>query len=85
MTRATLLVGDHIDSRRRRSSHLVWSSYTTALRYMVCHIPAVTAPGTTNDYNNVNYQALGFVLEAATGQSYATYLSQKLWQPLATL
>ncbi|HWH70475.1 MAG TPA: serine hydrolase [Candidatus Sulfotelmatobacter sp.] len=54
----------------------------TNLRYVVDQIPAVTAPGTTNDYNNVNYQALGFVLEAATGQSYAAYLSEKLWQPL---
>src|SRR3977135_861938 len=39
-------------------------------------------PGATNDYNNANYQALGFVLEAATGQPYATYLSERLWKPL---
>jgi CubicO group peptidase (beta-lactamase class C family) len=54
----------------------------TDLRYVIRHIPAVIEPGTTNNYNNANYQALGFVLEAATGQSYATYLSEKLWKPL---
>ena len=54
----------------------------TDSRSMVSHVPLVVAPGTTNSYNNANYQALGFVLEAATGQPYAAYLSQKLWQPL---
>ncbi len=54
----------------------------TDLRAVVRNIPAVSAPGETNDYNNANYQALGFVLEAATGQRYATYLSEKLWKPL---
>ncbi len=30
----------------------------------------------------MNFQALGFVLEAATGLRYAEYLSEKLWKPL---
>jgi CubicO group peptidase (beta-lactamase class C family) len=42
----------------------------------------VERPGARFDYNNVNYQALGFVLEKATGRRFALYLSDKLWGPL---
>ncbi len=38
--------------------------------------------GSTFSYANTNSQLLGLVLEAATGQPYAQYLSQRLWQPL---
>jgi CubicO group peptidase (beta-lactamase class C family) len=54
----------------------------TDMRYVVDNIPAVAEPGTAFDYNNVNFQALAFVLEAATGRRYASYLSEKLWAPL---
>jgi CubicO group peptidase (beta-lactamase class C family) len=54
----------------------------TNMRYVVDNIPAVAEPGTKFDYNNVNFQALGFVIQAATGKRYATYLSEKLWRPL---
>lgn len=54
----------------------------TDMRYIVDHVEAVEEPGRRFDYNNVNSQALGFVLEAATGRRYAEYLSEKLWKPL---
>lgn len=54
----------------------------TDLRYVVDHVVAETEPGQRFDYNNVNFQTLGFVLEAATGRRYADYLSEKLWQPI---
>jgi CubicO group peptidase (beta-lactamase class C family) len=54
----------------------------TDLRYVVDHVKAVEGPGRRFDYNNVNFQALGFVLEATTGRRYAEYLSEKLWKPL---
>jgi CubicO group peptidase (beta-lactamase class C family) len=54
----------------------------TDARYVVEGAPLVCAPGTRYDYNNVNYQALGMILEAATGRRYAQYLSEKLWVPL---
>jgi CubicO group peptidase (beta-lactamase class C family) len=54
----------------------------TDLRYVVDNVPAATEPGRNFDYNNVNFQALGFVLEAATGRRYADYLSEKLWKPI---
>jgi hypothetical protein len=54
----------------------------TDLRYVVDNIPAESGPGRRFDYNNVNFQALGFVLESATGRRYPDYLSEKLWQPI---
>ena len=54
----------------------------TDMRYVVDNIPAVAEPGTKFDYNNVNFQAIGFVIQAATGKRYAAYLSEKLWTPL---
>lgn len=34
-------------------------------------------------YNGINPQALGILLQRATGQKYSTYLSDNLWKPLA--
>ena len=54
----------------------------TDSRYVVDNVPAVEEPGRRYDYNNVNFQVLGVVLEAATGRRYADYLSEKLWKPI---
>lgn len=40
------------------------------------------APGTYFEYNNASSQLLLLLLERATGQRYADYLSSRLWQPL---
>jgi len=40
------------------------------------------APGTRFDYNNVGPQALGIILQRATGQNYANYLSKNLWKKI---
>lgn len=40
------------------------------------------APGEVFDYNNVNSELLGLIVERATGLRYAQYLSTRLWQPL---
>lgn len=45
-------------------------------------IPAQRPPGEVYEYNNVNSQLLALVLERATGEPFATYLSSRLWQPL---
>lgn len=45
-------------------------------------VPAAEPPGARFDYNNVNTQVLSLMLERVTGERYARYLSQKLWQPL---
>jgi CubicO group peptidase (beta-lactamase class C family) len=39
-------------------------------------------PGEVFDYSNFNSQILSLVLERATGESFANYLSTRLWQPL---
>src|SRR3954454_2920794 len=54
----------------------------TDSRYVVDNVPAVEEPGRRYDYNNVNFQVLGVVLEAATDRRYAEYLSEKLWKPI---
>ena len=54
----------------------------TDLDYVLRNIPLVREPGRQFDYNNANFQALGLVLERATGRRFADYLSEKLWRPL---
>lgn len=39
-------------------------------------------PGENYSYNSATTAILGLVIERATGQSYAQYLSRKVWQPL---
>jgi CubicO group peptidase (beta-lactamase class C family) len=45
-------------------------------------IPTVAPPGETYAYNNANSQILGLVLQRATGEPYAEYLSSRLWQAI---
>lgn len=40
------------------------------------------APGSRYDYNNINSELLGMVLERVYGQRYSTLLEQKLWRPM---
>ena len=49
---------------------------------LVLTIPAEKSPGISFDYNNINSEILGIILEKATGQKYYDYLSEKLWKPL---
>jgi CubicO group peptidase (beta-lactamase class C family) len=51
-------------------------------REIVTSLALQTKPGSSFLYNNANSQLAGFVLEAATGQRYVDYLSEKLWQPI---
>jgi CubicO group peptidase (beta-lactamase class C family) len=41
-------------------------------------------PDTEFDYNSVNPEALGILLERATGKRYSQYLSNALWQHIGT-
>jgi CubicO group peptidase (beta-lactamase class C family) len=45
-------------------------------------IPLEQQPGEVYSYNNFNSQLLSIVLERATGEPFADYLSTRLWQPL---
>lgn len=64
------------------SSDLVQMYGGTDVDAIALAVPAIKPPGQTFEYNNVNTQILGLVLERATGEEYADYLSSRLWQPL---
>lgn len=38
-------------------------------------------PGTEHKYESMTSQILGVVIQRATGQSYTSYLSEKVWKP----
>ena len=54
----------------------------TRLRELVTSQPAEAPRATRWRGNALDAQALGLILETATGKSYASYLSSRLWQPL---
>jgi CubicO group peptidase (beta-lactamase class C family) len=55
----------------------------TKLEPFVLSIPAAEPPGKRYEYNNVNSQVLGVILERVYGQRYSTLLSEHLWKPIA--
>ena len=46
------------------------------------HLPLNFAPGTHYRYSNEGYQALGYVIERVSGQSYAAFIEQHILGPL---
>ena len=70
---------DDTDSLRSDLVRMYGSSDADAV---ALKIPAIQAPGQVYNYNNANTQILSEVLERATGERYADYLSTRLWQPL---
>jgi CubicO group peptidase (beta-lactamase class C family) len=46
---------------------------------VVTRLPAEKPPGAEFQYSNANAQALGIVIQNATGKRYAQYLSERLW------
>ena len=42
----------------------------------------INTPGENFSYDSATTAILGLIIERATGQSYAQYLSEKVWQPL---
>ena len=70
------------DNTENLGSDLVQMYASTDADAVALKIPAVQSPNQAFDYNNANTQILGEVLEQATGERYADYLSTRLWQPL---
>ncbi len=54
----------------------------TDIEASVLSLPAASPPGGAYRPNEVEAQILGHVLEGATGEPYARYLSRRLWQPV---
>jgi len=59
-----------------------WLYSGNTLPYVLKTPMADWNPGTRFDYNNINAELLGTVLERASGKRYADYLEQKLWRPM---
>lgn len=54
----------------------------TDVRGYTLAVPARNPPGTRFEYNNMNAQILGLLLEQVYGERYARLLSRLLWRPL---
>lgn len=64
------------------SSDLVKMYLSSHAEQVALKIPQVEPPRQRYDYNNVDSQILSIILKRATRESYADYLSTRLWQPL---
>lgn len=56
--------------------------YDPNLRELALTVKPEAEPGTRWEYNNYHPLLMGMILERATDRHVATYLSQKIWQPL---
>ncbi len=57
----------------------LFASDTTPI---LLNTPMDWTPGEKFEYNNVNSELLGLIVERATGMRYAQYLQRKLWGPM---
>lgn len=55
---------------------------TAAIRELVNGVELTGAPGERFQYSNANYIIVGQVIEAVTGQPYAAYVQQAIFDPL---
>ncbi|RJG41276.1 serine hydrolase [Mesorhizobium sp. DCY119] len=56
---------------------------TPTLRQLMCSLPRAPHPhGSKHAYRSPNADMAGLVVEAASGQRYAEFLSTTLWQPM---
>ncbi|MEW5871462.1 MAG: serine hydrolase domain-containing protein [Chloroflexota bacterium] len=46
------------------------------------NFPLVHAPGEAFEYSNANYQVLGLIVQAVSGQSYEAYIQEHIFDPL---
>lgn len=63
-------------------SDMVRLHFASDMREVLLGIKPKRPPGQVFEYNNANSQLLVMILERATGQPYAAYLSEKIWKPL---
>ena len=56
--------------------------YDPNLRELALTVKPEVEPGRRWEYNNYHPLLLGMILERSTGRPVATYLSQKIWQPI---
>ena len=56
--------------------------FGTDITPILLSTPLDWVPGSKFVYNNINSELMGLLIERATGQRYADYLSTRLWQPM---
>jgi CubicO group peptidase (beta-lactamase class C family) len=56
--------------------------FSEARESVVLATPLEWEPGSRFDYNDVDAQLIGMIVERASGRRYAEYLSARLWQPV---
>ncbi|MCC5983138.1 MAG: serine hydrolase [Rhodobacteraceae bacterium] len=57
-------------------------AFGTPIEDSIAALQSIRAPGEFNAYVSADTMALGLVLEAATGETVADYLSSRLWAPM---
>ena len=53
---------------------------TTCARYQ--NIKLVTQPGQVYEYSNSDFVTLGMIIQAVSGQSYESYVTEHIFKPL---
>ena len=48
----------------------------------LANVELIAAPGERYEYSNANYNTLGMIIQAVTGQSYETYIQEHIFEPL---
>lgn len=56
--------------------------FASRMTPVLLRTPLVKEPGSVFEYNNLNSELLGLIIERATGKRYAEYLQSKLWEPM---
>ena len=69
-------------SDRRRMLEAQIAQQPGAILDLMAALPRATAPGSRWNYSTGETHIAGALIQAATGQWAADYLSEKLWQPL---
>lgn len=73
---------DWTESYSMPFNHTTEGYYGTDLKELVSHLERIERPGSLYKYKGCDTQLLALVLEAATGEHLADYLSAKFWIPV---
>ncbi len=64
------------------SDDLKWLNSGDSVTPLLTLPMADWAPGSRYEYNNLNSELLGLVIERTTGQRYAEFLQERVWRPM---
>ena len=61
---------------------LKWLNASDSVTPLLATPLADWPPGSRYDYNNLNSELLGLIVERVTGQRYAKFLEERVWRPM---